>query len=618
MLYVLYFGFCLLASVALGESCDLKRLESLSGTLKYDATSLNQYQKIIAQLDRCTTDQDGEDIQKGVLLRRLYYRSGIIQLSLNQGLNAIESFEHAVDGDDSFSDLARSRLRKLYVEFGMWDRIDSSDDTRRAFMDLERSARSRWAASHDHSLIDGDLHKLLEISPSCLKTRSLLLETLFHRLAGSLDVLIGHEIIRNYERLLETHGSRFTLDKRLHIYHSLAIIQAFILNTEPTHLRKCLALDMDYEPCRRLALLNNKLSKINPSRSEVLDPDVYGFGNNAFDWHKLVSFYLKDQTPWIRVARRYKNNYELILAEVANAIEQLLPRGIVTGRPNATDFTKFIDMALCQAASESATDRVSAQPFCKLAMKEILPKETIEQLHKSAKKDGLDLERILTETWQSYPHLAIYMIQFILDSRKGVSSVVEDKLYHFFQHQGLSKSSKRLIQSLYHKLSSMIRIRRQKQQQRQGQHQRQRQQQQQQWFYNQQQQHQRQEHTVPPNGPRTDRDYYKILGIPESASSKQIRKAYLDFTKKYHPDKQGQLSEEEENKVHEKMSQINEAYETLYDDQKRREYDQARSTFRSGSTNQHMFRQGSPRGGTSKFGSNFAMNFKPNFKFNFG
>ncbi|QLQ78494.1 hypothetical protein HG537_0A07410 [Torulaspora globosa] len=613
MLYVLYLGFYLLVSVALGERCDLNRLESLSGTLKYDATSLNQYQKIIAQLDRCTTDQDDEDTQKSVLLRRLYYRSGIIQLSLNQGLNAIESFEHAVEGDNSFSHLARSRLKKLYVEFGMWDKIDSSDDTRRAFMDLERSVRSRWEASHDHSRIDDDLQKLLEISPSCLETRSFLLETLFYKLAESLDFAIGHEIIRNYERLLETHGSRFTLDKRLRIYHSLAIIQAFILNAEPTHLRKCLALDMDYEPCRRLALLKNKLSKVNPPRSEILDSEVYAFGNNAFDWRNLVHFYLKDQKTWIRVVRRYKNNYELIMAEVANAIEQLLPSGAITKMPSATDFSKFINMALCQAASESAADKVLAQPFCKLAMKEILPKETIEQFHKSAKRDGVDLERILTDTWQSYPHLAIYMIQSVLDSRKGISSVVEDKLYHFFQQQGLNKSSKRLIQSLYNKLSSMIRVRRQKQQQRQGQQQRY-----QQWFYNQQQQHQRQEHSVPPNGPRTDRDYYKILGIPESAGSKEIRKAYLDFTKKYHPDKQGQLSEEEENKVHEKMSLINEAYETLYDDGKRREYDQARSAFRSGSTNPHMSRQGDRRGGTSKFGNNFAMNFKPNFKFKFG
>lgn len=613
MLYVLYLGFFLLISVALGERCDLKRFESLSGTLKYDATSLNQYQKIIAQLDRCTTDQDGEDIQKSVLLRRLYYRSGIIQLSLNQGLNAIESFEHAVDGDDSFSQVAASRLKKLYVEFGIWDKIDSSDDTRRTFTDLERSVRSRWETSHDHSRIDEDLQKLLEISPSCLKTRSFLLETLFYRLAESLDVTIGHEIIRNYERLLETHGSRLTLDKRLHIHHSLAIIQAFILNSEPTHLRRCLALDMDYEPCRRLALLNNKLSKVNPPRSEVLDSEVYAFGNNAFDWHKLAHFYLKDHTPWIKVARRYRNNYELIMAEAANAIEQLLPPGIVTGRPSATDFTRFINIALCRAASENLIDRISAQPFCKLAMKEILPKKTVEQLHNPAKRDDLDFERILTETWQSYPHLAIYIIQLILDSRKGASGAMEEKLYHFFQHQGLYKSSKRLIQNLYHKLGSMIRIRRQKQQQRQGQQQRHRQR-----FYDQQQQHQRQEYAAPPNGPRTDRDYYKILGILESAGSKQIRKAYLDFTKKYHPDKQGQqLSEQEENKIHEKMSLINEAYETLYDDRKRREYDQARNAFRSGPTNPHISRQGGPRG-SSKFGNNFAMNFKPNFKFNFG
>ena len=34
-----------------------------------------------------------------------------------------------------------------------------------------------------------------------------------------------------------------------------------------------------------------------------------------------------------------------------------------------------------------------------------------------------------------------------------------------------------------------------------------------------------------------DRDYYKILGVSRSATTKQIRKAFRDLSLKYHPDK---------------------------------------------------------------------------------
>lgn len=60
------------------------------------------------------------------------------------------------------------------------------------------------------------------------------------------------------------------------------------------------------------------------------------------------------------------------------------------------------------------------------------------------------------------------------------------------------------------------------------------------------------------------RDYYKILGIPRDADAKQIRKAYRDLSKKYHPDKyRGDLDQDA---VSRKMAEINSAYEVLSDE----------------------------------------------------
>lgn len=66
-------------------------------------------------------------------------------------------------------------------------------------------------------------------------------------------------------------------------------------------------------------------------------------------------------------------------------------------------------------------------------------------------------------------------------------------------------------------------------------------------------------------------DFYKTLGVPETASEADIKKAYKQLAVKFHPDKnQGNKASEE------KFKTINEAYDTLKDSSKKNEYDQIR------------------------------------------
>lgn len=56
------------------------------------------------------------------------------------------------------------------------------------------------------------------------------------------------------------------------------------------------------------------------------------------------------------------------------------------------------------------------------------------------------------------------------------------------------------------------------------------------------------------------KDYYKILGLERTASAKEIKKAYLDLARKYHPDRN-----QDSDSALEKFNEINEAYATLGD-----------------------------------------------------
>lgn len=80
------------------------------------------------------------------------------------------------------------------------------------------------------------------------------------------------------------------------------------------------------------------------------------------------------------------------------------------------------------------------------------------------------------------------------------------------------------------------------------------------------------------------KDYYKILGVSKTASEADIKSAFRKLAHQYHPDKNGGDDK--------KFKEVNEAYQTLSDKNKRAQYDQFGSdgpSFAGGFNNQGGF-----------------------------
>ena len=68
-------------------------------------------------------------------------------------------------------------------------------------------------------------------------------------------------------------------------------------------------------------------------------------------------------------------------------------------------------------------------------------------------------------------------------------------------------------------------------------------------------------------------NFYDILGVSKTASQDEIKKAYRQASKKYHPDLQNGKSEAEKKKAEDMFKKCSEAYDVLSDSEKRQQYD---------------------------------------------
>ena len=92
-----------------------------------------------------------------------------------------------------------------------------------------------------------------------------------------------------------------------------------------------------------------------------------------------------------------------------------------------------------------------------------------------------------------------------------------------------------------------------------------------------------------------EKDYYRVLGVSDTASQKDIRSAFRKLSRQYHPD-----ANPDDNAAEERFKEVSAAYDVVGDAEKRKEYDEVRKLGPLGATFGGQG-AGGPGGGSFRF-----------------
>ncbi|KAL6940193.1 hypothetical protein ACO0QE_004088 [Hanseniaspora vineae] len=534
---------CYFAILVSSSVCDKQgTYKALSIT---SPVSTIDYQKIVLYLEQqgCAASDD-MDVLK--FYEENLYQLGLKKIMEDEEHEAIQYFQKI--SKTHWRNLSASRLASLNVKYGIGNPPEVE-----SLPIHERISISPYSQAYRVEFIN---HLLYEIE----------------NFENESDVIYNvQQIVDSYQIILDKYRKSLSLGQRVEMYSKISILQTFILNNSKAALKalkQCYDLDMDNKVCTSFLKLQNKLSKVTKQA------DGYLYFDSQFD-SNWATTYLK----------HIENSKKPLIKEVTGA----LSLDFLKIFPEIKKFYKGSDLPLVKNLYVLSTIAHDTQNV--LEKKKTADSPYLRKLIDVRKQYSEEELKVLWE--ELSPHIAMKILLKI-DTKQAQKFLKErDNCWDAQVQNTNSPWFHKALNALHAKLAKIA----QKEQEQQQDFFRKFQQQQQQHFqggrqffqggpgghhqyqhhyqHQQQQQHHHQQ-APPPSGVNPEKDYYKILGVGNGASSKEVRSAYLKLIKQNHPDKQ--KTQEDKEKVENLVHDINEAYEVLNDEDKRKEYDSARSS----------------------------------------
>lgn len=547
--------------------------------------------------------------EQKLLLPKIYYKKGLIDLFLGKETKAIADFKNCLTYDDSMS-LAKVRLLKLYLVHGKYKEIEEfkheqfknakftsfinsnseiqtllkeSEQAQNDIADIQKLIKDRQYGDciNKVSLIisvspsNSDLYKMriqCYINAALLNQKQKPLESNENVQEINLRKDLASNLIPDYLTLEQLNP--LTIDN----YLTLSGLYFFGLD-EPDnaakHIRRGLHFDMDDKSLKQYSLFfkrNEKLLKLVRKfkiynewlfkGAEVSEEEKIGPNYITKSDAEALTQALFEEKPNMPArdirnlynGQEFRNNFEFF-SYLDKQFNEKFFGGTSGDWKSKLGLKKTqgkhhlingLVLDLNQFACESyllIRKSALAKPYCTAALK-------IEKQN----------EDISLETSGDY--ISDFLPAMVFDIQQYIKSKDLGKLKQFYDKFNNNEKLKQveLFTKFYNKIEKLL----QKQQQERQQQQFRQQQQQQRQYQQQQRQYQQQmrQNSQPKN------NYYKTLGIAKDASSRDIKTAYRNLVKQYHPDKyKGDDAEQ-------KMAEINKAYEVLSSDELRQRYDQ--------------------------------------------
>ncbi|XBW37663.1 hypothetical protein QEN19_003244 [Hanseniaspora menglaensis] len=571
---------------SLHDVCDVLKIDNpvACDANKVSNLSIQEYQRVINYLE--LLEDNSVDI---VLLEEIYYYYGLrlsFEPNSHNELDTISQWEK-IHETNYLIKLKEKKLDELYLKFGDFDKIKTNEfkDIIVNFDKLNIDEQLLISPYNYNLLLSKNLFLWDELEKSTQNGIS-------YENEEDKMIILATELSSNYQVVLNKYKKRLSLNEKAKYFALLADIEFLILNNFKKSIlfaKNCVEFNESNKHCLNLIKLSNKIVKNKncSPKDGLFDHLEYNTELNQ-KWAKDFISMINDKKGKNVFTILDKNAYDYYTLN-----EESMFKKIYKDSPynDLLQIWKIISNDLIQSSKQQKVSKNKVKSILKIIKIDKL--SSVAGLFKSFDED------LLNKIWNNKsPYLCLNLIEYLIESKEfqtKKTSLDIKKIAKFLQDKNLINLNEYELDPFSRNIMREIKIQKH---QDEINDQKIRQQQQNQFFQQhfqqqaggqhfqgfngngqhfQQQQHQQQQ--PPPHQKfAKEKDYYKILKVDPNASNKEIRKSYLGMIKQYHPDKLQNLSEKEEAKMENLVHNLNEAYEVLYDDEQRREYD----VFRSG------------------------------------